>query len=45
MVNVGITLYHTVPDHVKKLDNFKSFKRELISFLLLHAFYSVDEFL
>jgi len=29
----------------KKPDNFKSFKRELKSFLLHHAFYSVDEFM
>jgi hypothetical protein len=32
-----------MPDHIKILDNFKSFKR--ISVLLHHAFYSVDEFL
>jgi len=31
--------------HKIKLDNFKSFKRELKSFLLQNASYSVDEFM
>jgi metal-responsive CopG/Arc/MetJ family transcriptional regulator len=44
LVNTGIRLYSKVPDHIKKLDKIKSLKRELKSFLLQHAFYSLDEF-
>jgi len=42
---MGIKLYNKVPDSVKKLDNFKIFKKELKSLLLSHFFYSVDRFL
>jgi hypothetical protein len=45
-VNMGIRLYNKVPDHKKrKLEESKLFKRELRSFLLQHAFYSMDEFI
>jgi hypothetical protein len=44
-VNMGIRLCDKVPDHIKIRDNFKSFKRDLKSFLLQHSFYSVDEFM
>lgn len=40
MVNIGVRMYKKVPDNIKKTDNFKSFKTELKSFLLHHAFYS-----
>jgi hypothetical protein len=45
MENVGIRLYNKLPDHTEKLDNFKSLKRELETFLLHRAVYSVDEFM
>jgi hypothetical protein len=45
VLNTGIRLYNKVPDHIKMRDNFKSFKRDLKSFLLQHSFYSVDEFM
>jgi len=34
-----------VPINIKKLEEYKPYKRELKSFLIDHAFYSVDEFL
>jgi hypothetical protein len=43
VVNMRITLYNKVPDHIKILDKNKSFKRELKFFPLHLAFYSVDE--
>jgi hypothetical protein len=42
---MGIRLYNKVPDHIKKLEKNKLFERELRSFLLQHAFYSVDKFI
>jgi hypothetical protein len=45
VVNMWTWLYNKVPDHMKKLEEIKSFKRELRSFLLQHAFYSVNEFM
>jgi hypothetical protein len=36
---------HSVTGHIIKVCNLKWFKRELKSFLLHHAYYSVDEFL
>jgi hypothetical protein len=43
-VNMGIRLYNKMSDHIRKLEKNKLFKRELKSFLLQHAFYSLDEF-
>jgi len=40
---MGIRLYNKVPIHIKKSEEYKSFKRELKSFLTDHAFYSVEE--
>jgi hypothetical protein len=42
---MGIKLYNKVPDNIKNLENCNKFKKEFRSFLLKHAFYSVDEFL
>jgi hypothetical protein len=44
-VNTRIRLCNKVPDHIHKLEKNKLFERELRSFLLQHAFYSVDEFI
>ena len=45
VINMGIRLYNKVPIHIKKLEEYKSYKRELKSFLINHAFYSIEEFL
>jgi hypothetical protein len=42
---MGIWLYDKVPINIKKLEEQKPYKRELKSFLIDHAFYSVEEFL
>jgi hypothetical protein len=45
VINMGISLYNTVPDPIKLRENFKLFKKDLKSFLLNHSFYSVEEFM
>jgi len=44
VINVGIRLYNKVQINIKKLDEYKLYKRELKSFLMEHVFYSVEEF-
>jgi len=36
-------LYNKVPINIKKLEEYKAHKREMKSFLIDHAFYSVEE--
>ena len=45
VIKVGIRQYTKVPINVNKLEEYKPYKRELKSFLIGHAFYSVEEFL
>ena len=40
-----IQLYNEVPINIKKLEEYKPYKREVKSFLIDHGFYSVEEFL
>ena len=40
-INVGIQLYNNVPINIKKMEEYKQYKRELKSFLIDHVFYSV----
>jgi hypothetical protein len=40
---MGIRLYNKVPINIKKLEEYKAHKREMKSFLIDHAFYSVEE--
>ena len=42
---MGIRLYNKVPMQIKKLEEYKLYKRELKSVLIDHEFYSVEEFL
>jgi hypothetical protein len=42
---MGIRLCNKVPINIKKLEEYKPYKRELKSFLIDHVFYSVEEFL
>jgi hypothetical protein len=43
VISMGTKLYNKLPSYIKGLDNYRAFKRELKSFILCHAFYSVDE--
>jgi hypothetical protein len=43
-VNMGSKLYNELPDYIKKIQSYKHFRKELKYFLLLHTFYSVQEF-
>jgi len=45
VINMGSIIYNKLLDHLKEIDSFKVFKRKLKLFLLLHNFYSVEEFL
>jgi hypothetical protein len=42
---MGIWLYNMVRTDIKKLEEYKPYKRELKSFLINHVFYSAEEFL
>ena len=44
VINMETKLYNKLPGYIKEIDNYKSFKKELKSLLLLHSFYSVEEF-
>jgi len=41
---MGTKVYNNLPGFVKEIDNYRAFKKELKLFLLLHTFYSVEEF-
>jgi hypothetical protein len=40
---MGTKIYNNLPKYLKEIDDYKAFK-ELKLFLLLHTFYSVEEF-
>ena len=46
VINMETKLYNNnkLPGYIKGLDSYKTFKKELKSFFLLHTFYSVEEF-
>jgi hypothetical protein len=44
VVNMGSKLYNKIPDYIKETESYKTFRKKLKSFLLRHAFYSVEEF-
>jgi hypothetical protein len=39
---MGSKLYNKLPDYIKEIESYKTFRKELKSFLFLHAFYSVE---
>jgi len=41
---MGIRLHNKVPKNIKKLEEYKPYKRELKNFLIEHAFFSLKEF-
>jgi len=45
IINMGIQLYNKVAINIKKLKEYKPYKTELKSFLIDHAFYSLEELL
>jgi len=46
VINMGTKVYNKFPGCVKEIDSYKAFKKELKLFLLLlHTFYSVEEFI
>jgi hypothetical protein len=46
VINMGTKLHNKLPSYIKDsyIDSYKTFKKELKSLLLLHSFYSVEEF-
>jgi len=45
VINMETKLYNKLPEYIKEIDSYKTFKKELKSLLLLlHSFYSVEEF-
>jgi hypothetical protein len=41
---MGTKVYNKLPGYIKEIGNYKAFKKELKSFVLLHTFYSIEEF-
>jgi len=41
---MGIWLHKKVPNNIKKIEDYKPYKKELKSFLIQYAFYSLEEF-
>jgi hypothetical protein len=41
---MGTKVYNKLPDYIKEIDGCKALKTELKLFLLIHTFYSVEEF-
>jgi hypothetical protein len=41
VINMGIRLFNNLPDRIKVVDNYKSFKREVKLILLQNSFYSL----
>jgi hypothetical protein len=44
VINMGIRLHNKVPNNIKKLEEYKPYKREMKSFLIEHASFSLKEF-
>jgi hypothetical protein len=41
VINMGIRLFYNLPDRIKMVDNYKSFKIEVKLILLHNSFYSI----
>jgi hypothetical protein len=44
VINMGSKLYNKLPDYIKETESYKTFRKQLKSFLLQQAFNSVEEF-
>ena len=40
---MGSKLYNKLPDYIKEIESYKTFRKELKSFLRQHVFYSVEK--
>jgi len=41
---MGTKLYNSFLGYIKEIESYKTFKKELKSLVLLHSFYSVEEY-
>jgi len=41
---MGSKLHNKLSDYIKEIESYKTFRKQLKSFLLWHAFYSIEEF-
>ena len=44
VINMAIRIYNKIPNNIKKIEEYKPYKRKLRAFLTEQAFYSLDEF-
>jgi hypothetical protein len=44
VINTGVKLYKYLPSKIKKLENFKCFRKEMKLVLLKNSFYMLEEF-
>jgi len=44
VINMGIKLFNKLPMQIKQLDKYKNFKKEVKTFLVHNAFYTIEEF-
>jgi hypothetical protein len=44
VINMGFKLYNKLPDYIKEIESYKTFRKQLKSFFRWHTFYSVEEF-
>jgi hypothetical protein len=44
VINMGTILYNKHPGYINEIESYKTFKKKLKSFLLLHTFNSVENF-
>jgi len=45
VINMGTKFCNMMTGYIKEMDNYKAFMQELKTFLLYHAFYSVEEYI
>jgi hypothetical protein len=44
VINMGIKLFNKLPVQIKQFDKYKSFKKDVKTFLVHNAFYTIEEF-
>jgi hypothetical protein len=44
MIKRGIELFNKLPNNIKNMEHFPTFRKELRSFLLSNVFYTINEF-